>query len=236
MCPPLLSSDYPRVREVSSFQELVTTPFRDGINAICWPRILEGDFEEVIHLLNLNDELTTLDEEQLLALPVSRAGTAAVKILVEDLKRLRELELDPVLNAIIKYPRDTDPGPVPVDVYSFHADSAPVEAETWLCTYHGAPSEGLRNDEAQRRVDIPGIRAELLKTFGGTDDEAFLDYLNDHCYDLHYAPLPRAQPFSFGVGHLWRIAVDYPDSPVPPCLHRAPETLPNATPRLLLIS
>jgi len=221
---------------MDSFQELLSTPFRDGINAMYWPRKLEGDFGEVIRHLSLEDELTSLEEDQLLALSLSRAGQAAIRILVEDMKLLRELELDPVLNAIFSYPRETDPGPVPVDVYSFHADSAPVEAETWLCTYHGAPSEALRNDEAQRRVDIPELRAELLKAFGGEDDESFHDYLTEHCYDLHYAPLPWACPFSFGLGNLWRIAVDYPGSPVPPCLHRAPENPPDRTPRLLLIS
>ncbi|HUR46218.1 MAG TPA: hypothetical protein VMZ27_10115, partial [Candidatus Saccharimonadales bacterium] len=64
----------------------------------------------------------------------------------------------------------------------------------------------------------------------------FREYLKENCYDLHYAPIPTARPFSFGLGNLWRIAVDYPCSPVPPCLHRAPETLPGQPPRLLLIS
>ena len=141
-----------------------------------------------------------------------------------------------MLNCIHGYPRDEQPGPVPTDVFSFHADSAPVEADTWLCTYHGAPSEGLRNDEAQRRVDVPETRAALLKLFGGKDDNDFRAWLNENCYDLHYAPVPSAQPFSFGVGHLWRIAVDWPGSPVPPCLHRAPETFPGQPPRLLLIN
>lgn len=125
---------------------------------------------------------------------------------------------------------------MPVDVYSFHADSAPVAAETWLCTYAGAPSEGLRNDEALRRVDIPATRAELLRCFGGPDGDDFREFLRDHCYDLHYAPTANARPFSFGVGNLWRIAVEYPGSPVPPCIHRAPATLPGQPPRLLLIS
>jgi hypothetical protein len=58
--------------------------------------------------------------------------------------------------------------------------------------------------------------------------------LNDNCY-LHYASIPLAQPFRFGVGNLWSIAIAYPGSPVPPCIHRAPETLPGQ-PRLLLIS
>ena len=78
--------------------------------------------------------------------------------------------------------------------------------------------------------------ADALKLYGGKDDDAFLEYLNENCYDLHYAPAPNAQPVSFGVGNLWRIAVDYPGSPVPPCIHRAPENVPGELPRLLLIS
>jgi hypothetical protein len=231
-----LPTDYPRIRQVGSFDELISTPFGDGVNALCWPRTLTGDFSEVVRHLALDDDLTTLDEEILLALPLSEAGQIAVAILLRDLRSLRDLELDPVLNAITAYPRDEEPGAIPVDVYSFHADSAPVVAETWLCTYHGAPSEGLRNDEGIRRLALPGMREILLAEYGGTDDEGFTDYLSEHCYDLHYAPLPAAQPFSFGVGHLWRIAVDYPGSPVPPCLHRAPESLPGDPVRLLLIS
>jgi hypothetical protein len=94
----------------------------------------------------------------------------------------------------------------------------------------------LRNEDARRRVDIPETRAELLQLFGGADDDAFLEYLNENCYDLHYAPISQARPFSFGLGNVWRIAVDYPGSPVPPCIHRAPETVPSQPPRLLLIS
>jgi hypothetical protein len=231
-----LPTDYPRIRQVGSFDELISTPFGDGVNALCWPRTLTGDFSEVVRHLALDDDLTTLDEEILLALPLSEAGQIAVAILLRDLRSLRDLELDPVLNAITAYPRDEEPGAIPVDVYSFHADSAPVVAETWLCTYHGAPSEGLRNDEGILRLALPGMREILLAEYGGTDDEGFTDYLSEHCYDLHYAPLLAAQPFSFGVGHLWRIAVDYPGSPVPPCLHRAPESLPGDPVRLLLIS
>jgi len=125
---------------------------------------------------------------------------------------------------------------VPTDVYSFHADRATAETDTYLCTYHGPASEGLGNDEAQRRMDIPETRAELLKLFGGEDDDTFREYLNKNCHDLHYVPNSKARLFSFGVGNLWRIAVDYPGSPVPPCIHRAPKTLPGQSPRLLLIS
>ncbi|HEX2751325.1 MAG TPA: hypothetical protein VHM91_25170, partial [Verrucomicrobiales bacterium] len=104
------------------------------------------------------------------------------------------------------------------------------------CTYHGPSSEGLPNEEALRRVDIPEIRAELLRLFGGEDDEAFHEYLSENSYDLHYAPLPHAHPYTFGAGNLWRIATLWPGSPVLPCIHRAPSTEPSQPPRLLLIS
>ena len=231
-----LPSGYQRIQVVSSFEELIATPFAEGVNARCWPRTLPGDFGEVVAWLGVGEGVVTLDEERLRALPLSGAGRVAIEVMLEDWRRLRELERAPVLNCIHGYPRDEEAGPVATDVFSFHADRAPVEADTWLCTYHGPASEGLRNDEAQRRVDLPETRAELLKIFGGDDGESFREFLSEHCYDLHYAPVPQARPFSFGVGHLWRIAVDWPGSPVPPCLHRAPETGSGDSPRLLLIS
>lgn len=141
-----------------------------------------------------------------------------------------------MLNCIHSYPRDEDLAVVATDVYSFHADSAPVMADTYLCSYTEAPSEGLRNEEARRRVDLPETRAELLKLFGGEDNEDFREFLNENCYDLHYEAAPQARSFSFGLGNFWRIAIDYPGSPVPPCVHRAPATVPGRPPRLLLIS
>ena len=228
--------DYSRIQRVNSFHELVTTPFADGVNALCWERTLPGCFSEVVEHLGGREGITTLDDAHLLALPVSAAGRAGIDLLLEDQRRLRAHGLSPVLDCIRGYPRDEAGGVVPTDVYSFHADSAPVEADTYLCTYHGPASEGLRNHEARRRVDIPETRAQLLQRFGGEDDDEFREYLKEHCYDLHYAPVPQAQPYGFGRGNLWRIAVDYPGSPVPPCIHRAPETRPGQPPRLLLIS
>lgn len=236
MTPFTLPSAYPRIQRVKSFQELVTTPFANGINAFCWERTLPGDFGEVVKKLDVSEGITTLDEALLLGLPVSSAGRTAIDQLLEDYCLLRDHQLEPVPNCIRDYPRDENPGPVSTDVFSFHADSATAEADTYLCTYYGLASEGLRNDEAQRRVDISTTRAELLKLFGGNDDAAFREYLRENCYDLHYAPVPTARPFSFGVGNLWRIATDYPGCPVPPCIHRAPATLPGEPPRLLLIS
>ena len=227
---------YTRIRHVKSFQELIHTPFGAEVNALCWERALPGDFAEVVAHLQGGEGVTILDDAYLRSLPVSAAGRSAITLLLEDLRLLREHDLAPVLNCIHGYPRDENAGPVSTDVFSFHADSATVETDTWLCTYHGPPSEGLRNDEARRRVDIPETRAELLKLFGGEDDDAFRDYLKENCYDLHYAPVPEARPFSFGLGNLWRIATDWPGSPVPPCIHRAPATRTGQPPRLLLIS
>lgn len=236
MTPFTLLPNNACIKRVGSFHELVTTPFGEGVNALCWERELRGDFAEVVEQLGEGEGITMLDEARLQSLTVSVAGRVAIDQMLEDLRLLREHELAPVLNCINGYPRDEEPGPVATDVFSFHADSAPVETDTYLCTYHGPASEGLSNESAQRRVDMPEIRAELLKLYGGEDDEGFCEYLNENCYDLHYAAAPQARPFGFGLGNLWRIAVEWPGSPVPPCIHRAPETLPGEPPRLLLIS
>jgi hypothetical protein len=199
---------------------------------------LGGDYAEVVRLIGDGggEPITILDERILLALPLSPRGRQAADQMLADLRLLQSLDLDPVLNCIHGYPRDEDPGPVATDVFSYHADSAPIEAYTWLCTYYGPSSEGLRNDEAMRRVEVADTRAELLRIYGGEDDAGFAEFLSDHCYDLHYVPVPGAQPYTFGVGHLWRIATAYPGSPVPPCVHRAPATRPGDPARLLLIS
>lgn len=231
-----LPPGYNRIKLVHSFHELISTPFANGLNALCWPRTLVGNFGEVVALLGASDGVAVIDDDRLLNLPASGAGRSAIDVMLQDQRLLRENGLEPVLNHITQYPRDEESGPVRTDVFSFHADSAPVETDTWLCTYHGAPSEGLRNDEAQRRVDVPQTRTELLETFGGRDDERFREFLNENCYDLHYVAVPSARPFSFGVGNLWRIALDWPGCPVPPCIHRAPETFPGEASRLLLIS
>lgn len=251
---PRLETPDPRpesagVRHVGSFADLAETSFGDGINALCWPRHLAGDFAEVVARIRAGrsfsplsddptpsvDPLVTLDEESLLRLDLSPAGRVAAEALLADLRLLRDRGLEPVLNCIFGYPADDTDAVVRTDVFSFHADSAPVAADTWLCTYHGSPSEAVANAEARRRVDDPATRAELLKRYGGQDDADFGAWLHDNCYDLHYAVRPGAHPFSFGHFNLWRIAVEYPGSPVPPCIHRAPATIPGE-PRLLLIS
>jgi hypothetical protein len=230
--------DSPHLQRVQSFQELCDFPLADGINAVCWERTLPGDFAEVVEQLGsaLGRTLLTLEPAMLRALPLSPAGRLAVECMLTDLRLLSERELAPVLNCVYAYARDERPGPLATDVFSFHVDSAPCPTETWLCTYHGPASEGLGNDHAQRHVDIPATRATLLAAYGGSDDAGFATFLSDNAYDLHYAALPQARAFSFGLGNLWRIATTYPGGAVPPCIHRAPPTMPGDPPRLLLIS
>ena len=206
------------------------------MNALCWPRFLPGDFAEVVEKIGPGEGILTLDEDFMESLTVTPEGRIAIDIMLADMRLLRDFDLDPVLNCIYAYPRDEDSAPIATDVFSFHADSAPMEADTWLCTYYGASSEGLSNEQALKKVNIPEIRQALLKIFGGEDNEDFRNYLNENCYNLHYAAVPGAEPYSFGLGNLWRIATEYPGCPVPPCIHRAPLPSPSATPRLLLIS
>ncbi len=235
-CPFNPPEGYAGIKVVQSFDELISTPLAGAVNALCWPRTLAGDFDEVVEKLGVIDEITSLDEEDLRALVLSPAGRAARDVLIEDQRRLRAAGLAPSLDCIPAYPRDEEHGPVPIDVYSFHADSATAMADTYLCSYTVASSEGLRNEDARRCVDIPKTRAELLRLRGGADDDSFKVFLSEHFYDLHYVAVPDARPFSFGLGNLWRIATECPSSPVPPCVHRAPATRAGQPPRLLLIS
>ena len=223
------------IRIVSSFEELISTPFRDGMNALCWPRTLVGDFAEVVTKLALAPGITHLDAETLHALHLSPAGKQAVKLMLADHDLLTEHGMLPTLDGINGYVQSEQTGPLRTDVCSWHCDSATCEADTWLCTYHGASSEGLPNDQVIRHIDVPETRARLLQIYGGSDDESFVEWLNDHFYDLHYQPLPTAQLFTFGIGNLWRVTTLHDGCPVPPCIHRAPDPIPGQ-PRLLLIA
>jgi len=220
---------------VASFEALLAARFEGACSAICWERTVAGDFEEVVRLLGAGAGVTAIEEGDLEGLAVSGAGALAVGVLLADLRRLREAGHAPELNCVERYPRDDDEL-VPTDVHSFHVDSATVPTETFLCSYTGPASEGLRRAEAQRWVDVPEVRAALLARFGGGEGEAFGEYLRAQHFDLHYRALPGARPYSFGVGHLWRVAVQHPGCPVEACIHRAPRTEPGAPHRLLLIS
>jgi hypothetical protein len=225
----------PRVRQVRTFEELLRAPFAEGVNALCWERKLPGDFAEVIAKLGPGEGIVPLEDERIRALELSPAGRLAAEAMLADQQLLRDHDLAPSLNCVYDCVRDPDAGTVPTNVTSFHVDSAPVEVDTWLCTYHGACSEGLRNEDALLKVSIPEIRTALLREYGGKDDADFAEFLHEHSYDSHYAPKPGATPYPFGTFALWRIATRWPGSAVPPCIHRAPENHPGS-PRLLLIS
>lgn len=220
---------------VPGFDDLVRRRLADGVNAVCWRRDLEGDFGEVARLLAPPEGFVAVDAGQLRSLALSPAGRAAADAMLMDLQKLEELGCDPVLNCITSYRRDERGLPIATDVMSFHADRAPIEVDTWLCTYWGKSSEGLDNAGARRLIDEPQIRGALWKEYGGDDDDGFAEFLREGSFDLHYGVVDGAQPFSFGVGNLWRIAVAWPGSPVPPCVHRAPLPAPGDEPRLLLI-
>ena len=224
-----------RVRRVGGFAELLATPFADGVNALCWERTLPGDFAEVAAKLPTGHGIVPVTDEELAALDLSPAGLLAAEALLADQRLLRDHDLAPSLNLIHDCVPDAEAGPVPTDVTSFHVDSAPVEVDTWLCTYFGACSEGLANEDARLKVEIPEIRAALLRKYDGADDAGFAEFLHEHSFDSHYAPKPGATPYAFGTFALWRIATRWPGCPVPPCVHRAPVNHPGS-PRLLLIS
>lgn len=224
-----------RVRRVGGFAELLATPFAEGVNALCWERSLPGDFAEVAAKLPAGQGIVPVTDEELAALDLSPAGRLAAEAMLADQRLLRDHDLAPSLNLIHDCVPDAEAGPVPTDVTSFHVDSAPVEVDTWLCTYFGDGSEGLANEDARLKVEIPEIRAQLLREYGGADDDGFAEFLHEHSFDSHYAPKPGATPYPFGTFALWRIATRWPGCPVPPCVHRAPVNHPGS-PRLLLIS
>lgn len=220
-----------QIHTVSSFQELISTPFHGIVNAICWERELEGDFSEIIEKTAITGNITELSEDALRGLELTEQGRLAREILLEDLRTLKAHGAAPVLNVINYYERDDFF--FSTDVYSFHVDRSPIPTDTFLCTYHGASSEIVPNSQAEQKVLVPEIRTELKKLYQGPD-EGFEDFLIEYFFDLHYQAKPDAQIVNLGQNHIWRLAIDHPESQVPPCLHRAPKEN-HGEPRLLLI-
>lgn len=222
----------PHLLHVSNFDELINTPFKNPINAISWSRELEGDFEEIIRAIDFEGNILELDEEDLMALNLSEAGKTARNTILSDIKLLNEHGAAPVVNIIKYYEADEHPL-FSTDVYSFHVDRSPIATDTFLCTYFGATSEIIPNEQAIQKIQVPEIRKKLLQSYKGEIVD-FEKYLSEQFFDLHYETLPNAAITSAGIGHLWRLAVDHPKSEVLPCIHRAPKEKKGQK-RLLLI-
>lgn len=218
---------------VTNFQDLISIPFNGEMNAICWTRKLTGDFSEIVKKVELSGNITAIEEEELRELQLTKQGDLAREILLNDLRVLEAHGASPILNVICYYDRDDSFPFLTTDVYSFHVDRSPIPTDTFLCTYYGEPSEILPNSQGLKKVLIPEIRVELEKLYDGADED-FESFLSEHFFDLHYQAKPHARPISCGLGHLWRLAVDHPESQVPPCLHRAPKEKSGQN-RLLLI-
>lgn len=225
-----LSQFQNQIRTVNSFEDLVSKQFQRELNAICWKRSLQGDFSEIVQKLETAENLVEIDPRELRELQLSEQGQLARAVLLTDFGLLKAHGASPSLNLIKYYERDDFF--FPTDVYSFHVDRSPIPTSTFLCTYHGAASEILPNSQAEQKVLIPEIRAELRKIYDGIE-EGFEEFLMEHFFDLHYQSLPDTQPINLGIGHLWRLAVDHPERDYLPCVHRAP--MENDETRLLLI-
>ncbi|MES2573808.1 MAG: DUF1826 domain-containing protein [Bacteroidota bacterium] len=214
-------SDNPQIGLVSTFDALVRTDFKGDMNALCWYRNPEGDFGTIVNQLQLRDNITEVFPQDLLALQLSEEGMVARDIILNDMRLLADFGASPSLNLIQCYERDDDFDFISTDVYSYHVDRSPVATDTFLCTYHGAASDIIANDQAEQKILIPEIREKLTALHDGSAEDFDL-FLEDNYFDLHYEAKPDATPINLGVGHLWRLAVDHPQQEVLPCIHRAP--------------
>ncbi|MFT4645500.1 MAG: hypothetical protein ACI8ZX_001917 [Planctomycetota bacterium] len=218
---------------ISNFQELISTPFQGETNALCWNRKLVGDFAEIVKKIAFEGNMLEVKENQLQELKLSKQGQLAREILLNDIILLKNQGAQPILNLIKNYERDDSYPFFSTDVYSFHVDRSPIPVDTFLCTYYGASSEIVQNSQATQKILVPEIRAELKKLHDGTV-EGFESFLSEYFFDLHYQASPDADIINLGIGNLWKIATDNPESKVLPCLHRAPLEKGGQT-RLMII-
>lgn len=166
----MMSSDllsHPQIRLVDSFEDLVNTPFQGLNNALCWKRDLAGDFKEIVDQLELEDDITEVSIEDLQALELSAQGQIARDIIIQDMQLLSAQGALPSLNLLKCYARDDDFDFIATDVYSYHVDRSPVATDTFLCTYFGAASDLIANDQVEQKILIPEIREKLKALYDG---------------------------------------------------------------------
>ena len=210
-----------QIGTVFTFSELVGSDFRGEMNALCWQRNLDGDFNEIVAKLRLKENITEVFPEDLIVLRLSEEGNRAREIILNDLQLLADFGASPSLNLLKCYERDDEFDFISTDVYSFHVDRSPIATDTYLCTYYGAASDIVSNTQAEQKVLIPEIRAKLKELHNGPSEE-FENFLKENYFDLHYQVHEDVEPINLGLGHLWRLAVDHPKQQVLPCIHRAP--------------
>lgn len=220
------------IHVVSTFSELIHLQLKGDTNAVCWSRQLQGDFEEIVLKLQLEENITEVSIQDLSALKLSEQGIVARDIIIQDMQLLSECGASPSLNLLKQYERDDEFDFISTDVYSFHVDRSPIATDTFLCTYYGAATDILPNDQVQQKIQIPEIRNQLINLYDGPET-GFDSFLEEYFFDLHYQANDNAVPINLGTGHLWRLAVDHPTQQVLPCVHRAP--VENNQLRLLLI-
>ncbi|MNF82435.1 hypothetical protein D3C84_647410 [compost metagenome] len=214
-------SESSQIGMVSTFSELVNTDFKGEMNALCWYRNLEGDFTAIVRQLQIKENITEIYPKDLLALQLSEKGNTAREIILNDMRLLADFGASPSLNLLKCYERDDEFDFISTDVYSYHVDRSPIATDTFLCTYHGAASDIISNEQAEQKILIPEIRKKLKDLHSGPSEE-FENFLKENYFDLHYQAQPHAVPINLGLGHLWRLAVDHPKQQVLPCIHRAP--------------
>ena len=105
-----------QIQSVTSFQDLMQTPFEGVVNALCWNRTLEGDFAEIVGKIVCHENMCVVLPQDLLALELTEQGQLAREIILNDLKMLEEQGAAPVLNVIKNYERDEDFPFFPTDV------------------------------------------------------------------------------------------------------------------------
>ena len=189
-----------------------------------------GNFSEIVEKIPFEGNMIEVTADDLRSLELSAEGQLARETILNDMHLLENEGASPILNLIRNYEKDDFF--FPTDVYSWHVDRSPIPTSTFLCTYVGASSDILYNHQAEQKILVPEIRAELKQLYDGPS-EGFEAFLSEHFFDLHYRAKENAEPINLDHGHLWRLACDYPESKTQPSIHRAP--VENGEIRLLLI-